>query len=126
MNVKTLVTAAVLFASPAFAQVRVSVEVPLPTIRFEVPPPVVVVSPGVRVVEDYDYEVFVVNGWYWHCDGHRWYRARDHRGGWTVVDRRYVPVSIVKLPPGKYKHFKRPHGKPVHYKGKHKGGGGKH
>lgn len=122
MNWKPLVTAAaVLSASTAIAQVRVEVDVPLPTIRFSVPPPVVVVSPGVHVVEDYDYEVFVVDGWYWYCDDHRWYRARDHRGGWTVVEQRYVPAHLVKHPRGKYKHYKRAHAEPAHYRREYKG-----
>jgi hypothetical protein len=95
-----------LFALLMQVQVRVTV----PTVRFEVAPPMVQVQPGVRVVQDYDEEVFFVDGRYWlrGNDG-RWYRANDYRGGWVVVEPRVVPVTLVRLPPGRYKHHR---GKP--------------
>lgn len=98
-----------LLATPALAQVKIDVSVQLPTITFQAPPPVVVVQPGVQVVEDYDEEVFFVDGWYWVRRSDRWYRTKDHRGGWVFVETRGVPVTIVKLPPGKYKHWKKHH-----------------
>ena len=65
------------------------------------------VQPGVLVVHDYDEEVFFVDGRYWMRwrDG-RWYRANDYRGGWVTAEPRAVPGSIVRLPPGAYKHYK--------------------
>jgi len=86
--------------SPAHAQ-QVAVRV-----SFAAPPPLVVVEPGIQVVPDYDEEVFFVDGWYWHRAGAVWYRTRDHRGGWVVVEPRYVPARLVKIPPGHYKHWK--------------------
>jgi hypothetical protein len=91
---------------PARAQVSVQIAVPAPAIRFEVAPPLVVVSPGVQVVPEYEEEVFFVDGWYWHRSGPYWYRTRDYRGGWVVVEQRYVPVALVRIPPGHYKHYK--------------------
>ena len=84
---------------------QVQVRVNVPTVRFEVAPPMVQVQPGVMVVQDHDEEVFLVNGRYWMrgADG-RWYRASDYHGGWVVVEPRVVPVTIVRLPPGRYKH----------------------
>jgi hypothetical protein len=100
--------------TPALAGPVVSVQVNLPLIRFEQAPPLVVVQEGVQVVPDYGEEVFFVDGWYW-CRRHDyWYRTRDHRGGWVVVERRYVPVTLVRIPPGRYKHWKA--GKPVKVK----------
>jgi hypothetical protein len=89
---------------PAVAAAQVNVQVVLPTLRFETPPPLVVVSPGVQVVPDYDEEVFVSDGWYWYRANGYWYRARDYRGGWVVVDRQYVPQRLTRFPPGHYKH----------------------
>ena len=43
----------------------------------------------------------------------RWYRASDYRGNWMVVEPRVVPMTIVRLPPGHYKHHK---GKPEKYR----------
>jgi hypothetical protein len=99
---------AVLLDAPAVthAQVNVQVQIGLPTIRFESRPALVTVSEGVEVVPDYQEEVFFRDGWYWHRSGTRWYRMRDYRGGWVLVERRYVPVVLVGIPPGKYKYHK--------------------
>lgn len=93
---------------------QVQVRVTVPTVRFEVAPPVVEVQPGVMVVRDYDEEVFLVDGRYWmHTRDGRWYRASDYRGGWVVVEPRVVPAPIVRLPPGRYKHHR---GKPEKFR----------
>lgn len=76
------------------------------TITFGAPPPLVVVSPGIQVVENYGDEVFFVSGWYWVRSGPVWYRTTNHRGGWVVVENRFVPSRIVGLPPGQYKHYR--------------------
>ena len=104
-----------LVATGAFAQVRVEVSIPLPTITFQAPPPLVVVQPGVQVVEDYDDEVFFVDNVYWCRRGDHWYRSPDHRGTWVVVERNAVPGTLVRIPPGQYKRWKhgRGHGTTV-------------
>ncbi len=94
-----------LLAAPALAQIEVSVQ--LPTITFNAPPPLVVVQPGIQVVEDHDDEVFFVDSFYWVRRGPRWYRTRDYRGGWVVVEGARVPPTLVRLAPGQYRHFKR-------------------
>jgi hypothetical protein len=118
-------SATLLSAAPAFAQVHVEVVAPRPPrvvvtapppprvvvapppmVRFEAPPPLTVVEPGVQVVRDNDEEVFFTGGYYWHAgpDG-TWYRTRSYRGGWVVAPRRMVPGAIVRLPRGQYRHF---------------------
>jgi hypothetical protein len=95
-------------------QVQVRVNVPVPIVRFEVAPQTVEVQSGVRVVQDHDEEIFVVDGRYWmHAGDGRWYRAANYRGGWVVVEPRTVPPRIVRLPPGQYRHYK---GKPEKYR----------
>ncbi len=89
---------------PLLAHAQVAVDV---RIGFPAPPPLVVVSPGVQVVPDYGEEVFFVNGWYWLRRDTAWYRTRDHRGGWVVVPQRTVPVALVRIPPGRYKHWRK-------------------
>lgn len=93
-----------LWAGTASAQVHVVVQVP--SIRWVAPPPMVVVAPGVRVVEDYDEEVFFQGGWYWYRDGGNWYRSHDHHGNWVGVPGPRVPPRLMQLPPGHYRHFK--------------------
>src|SRR5438105_648873 len=98
---------AILFASllagalplPAFAA---GVEI---SIKFDAPPPLVVVSPGIQVVPDLDEEVFFDDGWYWTRRDDVWYRTRDYHGGWVVVEHEHVPPGLVKVPPGQYKHW---------------------
>ncbi|WP_043321510.1 hypothetical protein [Corallococcus coralloides] len=101
-----LLAALILLPSMAFGQVRVDLNVKLPDIVFSTPPPLVVVQPGVQVVEDYDEDLYIVDDAYWVRRDGRWYRARDYRGGWEVVEERRVPVTVVKLPPGRYKKWK--------------------
>jgi len=102
--IRLFVAAVLLSSGAALAQVRV--EVGLPSIRFEVVPPMVVVSPGVQVVEDYDEEVFFVDRYYYVREGGHWYRTRDHRGHWVRVEERYVPVTVVRSPHGKYRRYR--------------------
>jgi hypothetical protein len=126
--VRILTTVAILFAGvPAFAQVSVRVTAPPPPrihvsapppprihvtvpppprIRFTAPPALVVVHPGVRVVADADQEVFFSAGCYWHRspDGH-WWRAHSYRGHWVSAPRAAVPVAVVRLPHGRYRHY---------------------
>lgn len=115
---RTLLIAA-LISAPAIAQVSVEVSAPPPprvtvraprvvapppprvhleppSVHFSAPPPMVVVRPGVQVVEGSRQEVFFTGGYYWHCgsDG-TWWRTRNHRGGWRVAPRNVVPIAVV-------------------------------
>ena len=99
-----LVSALALSLTPALsrAQVDVRIDIGLP-----VAPPLVVVQPGIQVVEDWNEEVFFTRGYYWvQRDGY-WYRARTPRARFVHVEPRYVPVAIVKMPPGQYKHWRK-------------------
>jgi hypothetical protein len=113
-------------AAPALAQVHVEVMAPPPphvvvsapppprvvvapppAIRFEAPPPLVTVQPGVQVVRDYDEEVYFSGGYYWRATPEGvWYRTRSYRGGWAVAPRHVVPVAVMRLPRGQYRHFR--------------------
>lgn len=105
MNRLRLAVLSLALSTSAFAQVQVTIAPP--SIQFAAPPPVVVVQPGVQVVEDRDEEIFLVDGAYWVRHGGRWFRAHDHRGGWVVVDGRGVPAALVQMPPGRYRHYRR-------------------
>ena len=115
---KASIAALLLWGGSASAQgvfeAHASVSIPTPTITFEAPPPLVVVDPGVYVVEDYDQEVFFVDGWSWSRHGEGWYRTRDYRGGWVAAPPRYVPARLVRMPPGRYRHFRSGPGHPMY------------
>jgi hypothetical protein len=104
MRKSVIVCALVVSAASAPARAQVAVDV---RIGFPSPPPLVVVSPGVQVVPDYDEEVFFVDGWYWLRSDASWYRTRDYRGGWALVPARAVPVALVSLTPGQYRHWRK-------------------
>jgi hypothetical protein len=89
--------------APANAGVDVHVNIGLP-----VAPPLVVVQPGISVVEDWDEEVFFVSPYYWVRRGDFWYRARSPRATFRVAPTRVVPVALVRMPPGQYVKYKSP------------------
>lgn len=95
-----------------------SVQIAPPTVTFSAAPPLVEVEPGVRVVEDYDEEVFVVNNQYWVRRDDHWFRASSWNGRWVYVEPRRVPSRIVRVAPGHYRHWKGGHGHPGKIKGK--------
>jgi hypothetical protein len=70
-----------------------------------VEPEMVVVSPGVSVVYDYDYPVFYSGGLYWREDGGIWYSSRYHNSGWVV--NRSVPYAVGHIENrGAYSHYR--------------------
>ncbi len=87
--------------APAAAQVE---------IRFGLPalPSLVVVQPGIQVVQDYDDEVFVQGGWYWARRGDHWYRGRGPQSRFVLVETRLVPEPLRRLPPGHYRRYRPP------------------
>lgn len=91
-------------ALPAAARAQATVQ-----FRLDLPvvlPPMVVVSPGVRVVQDVDEEVFYTNGYYWVRRDGGWYRARDCRGDdWYYVQDPRVPPGLTRIPPGQYRRW---------------------
>lgn len=67
--------------------------------RAHVAPPMVLVSDGVYVIEDYHEPVFYSDGYYWRYYGNVWYRSSYHTGGW--VRWSHVPNRVV--------HIRNPH-----------------
>lgn len=105
----------------ASADVQVRLHMGFPAVL----PPLVVVEPGLRVVQDFDEEVFFVGRHYFvQRDGH-WYRARDHRGTWRYVAPGRVPRILASQPGGRYRHWQHAEGRawpdPKHFRG-----GGRH
>lgn len=105
-------------ATPAHAGAHVWIQMNLPAVL----PPLVVVQPGVQVVQDYGEEIFFSGGYYWvRRDGY-WYRAADPRARWYYVRPAAVPVAIARMPPGHYRHW-HGHGWRAQGPGRGEGGG---
>ena len=99
-----LAAVAALTLSPAQAPAQVGVQI---HVNIPVNPPLVVVQPGIQVVENWDEEVFFTAGFYWvRRDGY-WYRAPSPRANWVFVEPRHVPPGLVRMPPGHYKHYRK-------------------
>ncbi|HEX7553391.1 MAG TPA: hypothetical protein VF378_07540 [Geothrix sp.] len=93
-------------ATNAGAQVRLRIDLGLP-----VAPPLVLVQPGVQVVEGFGEEVFFHNGWYWCRRPDGWYRARSPRASFAWIEERRVPGVLVRAPIGHYRNWR--HDRPV-------------
>ncbi len=83
------------------AQVHVQIDLGLPAA-----PPLVLIGPGIHVVERFGEEVFFHDGWYW-CRRHDgWYRARSPRARFGWVEERRVPRRLVEVPRGHYRNWR--------------------
>jgi hypothetical protein len=101
------------------------------------PPPVVVAEPaavvliprsGVYFVADGGPDLFFYGGFWWSPRGNRWYHSRAYNGPWVVVERRNVPVQVVRVPRDyrsryiKAKHVPYGQWKKAHYQKSHDNG----
>jgi hypothetical protein len=102
LAVASAVATTALAPSAARAEVHVNIDVGLP-----VAPPLVVVQPGVQVVENWHEEVYLVNGWYYVRRDGGWYRARRPHAAFAWCEPRRVPVALVRMPPGQYVRYQR-------------------
>jgi hypothetical protein len=95
-------------APAAQAQVSLHIDIGLP-----VAPPMVVVQPGIQVVEGFREEVFFAKGWYWCRRPNGWYRAHGPRDRFDFVEARRVPGELARFPEGRYRnwHHEEPRGR---------------
>ena len=83
----------------ARVDVGVSVNIGPPPIVVAEPPEVVLVPRSqVYFVPGVEFDVFFHNGYWWSPRGDRWYRARAYNGPWRIVERRYVPRAVIRVP----------------------------
>lgn len=83
----------------ALAGVQVNINLGPPPIVVAEPPEVVMV-PGSRVyfVPQPDVDVFYYNSYWWSPRGNQWYRAKAYNGPWGIVEQRYVPAPVCRVP----------------------------
>ncbi len=83
----------------ALAEVHVNINIGPPPIVVAEPPEVVLVPRSqVYFVPQPEIDVFFYNGYWWSPRGDRWYRARAYNGPWGVVNKRYVPAPVYRVP----------------------------
>ena len=109
MNKSTLplLLTLLLGSSAAHAQLSLHIDIGLPPL-----PRLVVVQPGIQVVEGFEEEVFFNKGWYWCRRPGGWYRARSPRAHFDWVEARRLPSALIRVPPGHYRNWH--HGDPLH------------
>lgn len=83
----------------ASAEVNVNINLGPPPIVVAEPPEVVMI-PGSMVyfVPLPDIDIFFYNGYWWSPRGSQWYRARAYNGPWKVVNKRYIPAPVYRVP----------------------------
>lgn len=91
-------------ASAANVDVGINVNVGLPTPAIVVPAPAIVVtSPpeflliptlGLHISIGAPYDLFYLDGHYYHFHKNRWYRSSDYRGSWVYVDPGHLPKRL--------------------------------
>lgn len=102
MNKLTLPLAALVFLSPAIGQAGVSISL---NIGLPPAPQMVVVAPGIQVVEGFQEEVFFRGGWYWCRRPNGWYRSRSPQARFDFIEARRVPGELVRMPEGHYRNW---------------------
>lgn len=58
-------------------------------------PRLVMVSPGIWIVEDHPYAVYYADGFYWRYVDGIWYRSPYYDDGFTYVDVTIVPRIVI-------------------------------
>jgi hypothetical protein len=61
-------------------------------------PELVVISPGVQVIADYDEPIFYSERYYWRNQGGFWYRSSSHNRGWARVSVAPVAIRSIERP----------------------------
>lgn len=90
-----------LFSLPGSATAEINVNLnigPPPVVVVEPPEVVLIPGAGVYFVPDGGANLFFHAGFWWSPRGDRWYRSRVYNGPWVVVERRVVPVEVVRVP----------------------------
>ncbi|HZW37471.1 MAG TPA: hypothetical protein VFF01_11050, partial [Candidatus Deferrimicrobiaceae bacterium] len=64
------------------------------------PPSEVALIPGSAIyfVPGVSVDLFFYDGYWWSPRGSRWYRAYEPNGPWVVVEHRYVPAPLFRVP----------------------------
>jgi hypothetical protein len=77
--------------------VGINVNIGAPAIVIASPPEFLLIpSLGLHVSIGAPYDLFYLDGHYYHFDNNRWYRSNHYQGPWGYVDRRHLPKRMLK------------------------------
>ena len=83
----------------ALAGVNVNINFgPPPVVMAEPPAMVMVPRSQVYFAPDPQIDIFFYGGFWWSPQGDRWYRAQAYNGPWVIVEKRYVPAPVYRVP----------------------------
>ncbi len=104
--------------TPAHAEVSLNINLsnapPPPVVVYRSEPRMVLVPESrVYVIDDdqSDYDYFRYGSRYYIYKSGYWYRARNYRGPFMVIEERYVPASIWRVPERRWRHLPPGHRK---------------
>ncbi len=87
-----------LFADMSLAGISVNINLGPPPVVVSAPPEIVLMPSGIYYVPGSSYDVFFYRGYWWAPRGNQWYRTRDYNGQWGLVQNRYVPGYLFRVP----------------------------
>jgi hypothetical protein len=77
--------------------VGINVNIGAPAIVIASPPEFLLIpSLGLHVSIGAPYDLFYLDGYYYHFHNNSWYRSDHYQGPWGHVDRRYLPKRMLK------------------------------
>lgn len=81
----------------ANVDVGINLNIGAPAIVIESPPEFLLIpSLGFHISIGAPYDIFYLDGNYYHFNNNRWYRSNNYQGPWGYVDRRHLPKRILK------------------------------
>ena len=98
-------------AAEAFAQVNLNVNIGPPPIVEPNPAEIVVIpQTDIVFVPNTSFDVLFTDGFWWSLrGGERWYRSRQYKGNWSLVQRNTVPEKVLNLPQNYKELYKNGH-----------------
>lgn len=81
----------------ANVDVGVNVNIGIPGIVITSPPEFLLIPAlGLHISIGTPYDLFYLDGHYYHYNQNRWYRSRHYQGPWVFVDRGHLPKRMLK------------------------------
>ncbi len=89
--------------TPAFARsdfgVNLNVNLGPPPVLVAPPPELVLIpGSGVYFIPSVSADIFFYDGYWWSPRGPRWYRSQSPNGPWIIIESRFIPRPVYRVP----------------------------